>query len=93
MTIKSEKHYTLESEVKILQANVKELQSQLGAAHKRIVELGNDQNEELVKTKQLLQELTYELNTTRIAQELAVQKLQDNIPDVLDSRQVLKEGD
>jgi hypothetical protein len=93
MTIKSEKHYTLESEVKILQANVRELQSQLGAAHKRIVELGNDQNEELVKTKQLLQELTYELNTTRIAQELAVQKLQDNIPDVLDSRQVLKEGD
>jgi predicted nucleic acid-binding Zn-ribbon protein len=93
MTIKSEKHYTLESEVKILQANVRELQSQLGAAHKRIVELGNDQNEELVKTKQLLQELTYELNTTRIAQELAVQKLQDNIPDVMDSKQVLKEGD
>ena len=93
MTIKSEKHYTLESEVKILQANVRELQSQLGAAHKRIVELGNDQNEELVKTKQLLQELTYELNTTRIAQELAVQELQNNIPDVLDSRQVLKEGD
>ena len=89
----SEKHLELESQVKILQLNVKELQSQLGTAHKRISELSSDQNEELMKTKQLLQELTYELNTTRIAQELAVQELQNNIPDVLDSRQVLKEGD
>ena len=89
----SEKHLELDSQVKILQLNVKELQSQLGAAHKRISELSSDQNEELMKTKQLLQELTYELNTTRTAQELAVQELQNNIPDVLDSRQVLKEGD
>ena len=34
--MKGEKHLKLESEIKILQANVKELQSQLGSAHKRI---------------------------------------------------------
>ena len=93
MTIKSEKHYALESEVQILQANVRELQSQLGAAHKRIAELGNDQNEELTKTKQLLQELKFELNTVKQKEQSLVQELQTNIPDVLDSRQVLKEGD
>ena len=91
MTVKSKKHYTLESEVKILQANVRELQSQLGAAHKRIAELGNDQNEELVKTKQLLQELTFEIASVSKQETKLVQELQDNIPDVIDSRQVLKE--
>ena len=91
MTVKSKKHYTLQSEVNILQANVRELQSQLGAAHKRIAELGNDQNEELVKTKQLLQELTFEIASVSKQETKLVQELQDNIPDVIDSRQVLKE--
>lgn len=91
--MKAEKHMKLESEIKILQANVKELQSQLGTAHKRIAELNNDQNEELIKTKQLLQELSFELNTVKQKEQSLVQELQDNIPDVLDSRQVLKEGD
>ena len=35
----SEKHIELESQIKILQANVRELQNQLGSAHKRIKEL------------------------------------------------------
>jgi predicted nucleic acid-binding Zn-ribbon protein len=73
MTIKSEKHYALESEVQILQANVRELQSQLGAAHKRIAELGNEQNEELTKTKQLLQELSFELNTVKQKEQFIAQ--------------------
>ena len=89
-----ENHWKLESEVKILQSNVKELQQQLANAHKRIGELkDNTKNEELEKTKQLLQELTFELTTVRSKEQKLIQELQDNIPDVIDSRQVLKEGD
>ena len=90
----SKKHWELESQVQILQGNVKELQQQLANAHKRIGELkDNTKNEELEKTKQLLQELKFELNTVKQKEQSLVQELQDNIPDVLDSRQVLKEGD
>ena len=47
---RNENHWKLESEVKILQGNVKELQQQLANAHKRIVELrDNTKNEELEK--------------------------------------------
>ena len=87
----AEKHMKLESEIKILQANVKELQSQLGSAHKRIAELNKDQNEELLQTKQLLQELKFELNTVKNKEQSLVQELQDNIPDVVDSKTFLKE--
>ena len=87
----AEKHMKLESEIKILQANVKELQSQLGTAHKRIAELNKDQNEELLQTKQLLQELKFELNTVKNKEQSLVQELQDNIPDVVDSKTFLKE--
>ena len=91
---RNENHWKLESEVKILQGNVKELQQQLANAHKRIVELkDNTKNEELENTKQLLQELTFELTTARNKEQQLIQELQDNIPAVLDSRQVLKEGD
>tara|TARA_R110002012_G_scaffold12010_2_gene53880 strand:+ start:6981 stop:7250 length:270 start_codon:yes stop_codon:yes gene_type:complete len=89
--MKGEKHLKLESEIKILQANVKELQSQLGSAHKRIAELNKDQNEELLQTKQLLQELKFELNTVKNKEQSLVQELQDNIPDVVDSKTFLKE--
>lgn len=89
--MKGEKHLKLESEIKILQANVKELQSQLGSAHKRIAELNKDQNEELMQTKQLLQELKFELNTVKNKEQSLVQELQDNIPDVVDSKTFLKE--
>jgi prefoldin subunit 5 len=90
----SKKHWELESQVQILQGNVKELQQQLANAHKRIGELkDNTKNEELEKTKQLLQELTFELTTVRNKEQQLIQELQDNIPTVLDSRQVLKEGD
>jgi len=89
----SKKHRELESQVQILQGNVKELQQQLANAHKRIGELDDTKNEELEKTKQLLQELKFELNTVKQKEQSLVQELQTNIPDVLDSRQVLKEGD
>ena len=86
-----ERHIKLESEIKILQANVRELQAQLAQAHIRIGELNKDQNEELVQTKQLLQELKFELNTVKNKEQSLVQELQDNIPDVVDSKTFLKE--
>ena len=89
--MKGEKHLKLESEIKILQANVRELQAQLAQAHIRIGELNKDQNEELLQTKQLLQELKFELNTVKNKEQSLVQELQDNIPDVVDSKTFLKE--
>jgi len=89
--MKGEKHLKLESEIKILQANVRELQAQLAQAHIRIGELNKDQNEELVQTKQLLQELKFELNSIKGKEAALVQELQDNIPDVVDSKTFLKE--
>lgn len=86
-----ERHIKLESEIKILQANVRELQAQLAQAHIRIGELNKDQNEELVQTKQLLQELKFELNSIKGKEAALVQELQDNIPDVVDSKTFLKE--
>ena len=86
-----ERHIKLESEIAILQANVRELQAQLAQAHIRIGELNKDQNEELVQTKQLLQELKFELNSIKGKEAALVQELQDNIPDVVDSKTFLKE--
>ena len=56
-----------------------------------IGELNKDQNEELVQTKQLLQELKFELNSIKGKEAALVQELQDNIPDVVDSKTFLKE--
>ena len=86
-----ERHIKLESEIKILQAYVREPQAQLAQAHIRIGELNKDQNEELVQTKQLLQELKFELNSIKGKEAALVQELQDNIPDVVDSKTFLKE--
>tara|TARA_Y100000361_G_scaffold150240_1_gene165633 strand:- start:557 stop:832 length:276 start_codon:yes stop_codon:yes gene_type:complete len=89
----SEKHIELETQIQILQDNVRELQAQLAQAHIRIGELNKDQNEELIKTKQLLQELKFELNSVKGKEAELIQQQMDNIPEVLDSKQILKEGD
>jgi len=89
----SEKHIELETQIQILQDNVRELQAQLAQAHIRIGELNKDQNEELIKTKQLLQELKFELNSVKGREAELIQQQMDNIPEVLDSKQILKEGD
>ena len=89
----SEKHIELETQIQILQDNVRELQAQLAQAHIRIGELNKDQNEELIKTKQLLQELKFELNSVKGREAELIQQQMNNIPEVLDSKQILKEGD
>ena len=83
----------LENEIKILQDNIKELQGQLAQAHQRIGELVSEKsasNEEVIKQKQFIQELTGELNRVNSETEKKIQKQMDEIPDVLDSKQVLK---
>ena len=88
MSERTDKHYQLKAEIKILQNNVKELQGQLASAHQRIGELNKqkDTNEELESTKQLLRELQFELNSVKKKEETLIQKHNDNIPDVTDSR-------
>ena len=90
----SEKHIALTSEIKILQSNVKELQAQLADAHKRIGELNpkKDATEEVIQQQQLLQELKFQVAHMQEKLNNKNQELSNNIPDVLDSKQVLKEG-
>lgn len=90
----SEKHIALTSEIKILQSNVKELQAQLADAHKRIGELTpkKDATEEVIQQQQLLQELKFQVAHMQEKLNNKNQELSNNIPDVLDSKQVLKEG-
>ena len=83
----------LSTEVKILKDNIRELQHQLNQAHQRIGELVSEKsasNEEVIKQKQFIQELTGELNRVNSETEKKIQKQMDEIPDVLDSKQVLK---
>ena len=87
----------LSTEVKILKDNIRELQHQLNQAHQRIGELVAEKstnNEEVVKQKQFIQEITNELKKVNSEAEQKIQKEMDDIPSVLDSKpQVLKEGD
>jgi|TARA_R100001510_G_C7632208_1_gene190885 predicted nucleic acid-binding Zn-ribbon protein len=87
----------LSTEVKILKDNIRELQHQLNQAHQRIGELVSEKstnNEEVVKQKQFIQEITNELKKVNSEAEQKIQKEMDDIPSVLDSKpQVLKEGD
>ena len=86
----------LETEIKILQDNIKELTRQLGQAHVRIGELVSEKstsNEEVVKQKQFIQEITGELKRVNQETEQKIQRQMDSVPDVLDSKQILKEGD
>tara|TARA_B100001250_G_C19394763_1_gene612142 strand:- start:361 stop:621 length:261 start_codon:yes stop_codon:yes gene_type:complete len=83
----------LNTEIKILKDNIQELHKQLAQAHQRIGELVSEKsasNEEVIKQKQFIQELTGELNRVNSETEKKIQKQMDEIPDVLDSKQVLK---
>ena len=67
----------LNTEIKILQDNIKELQKQLNQAHQRIGELVSEQstsNEEVVKQKQFIQELTGELKRVNDETNTKIQK-------------------
>jgi|TARA_B110000483_G_scaffold119919_1_gene144855 predicted nucleic acid-binding Zn-ribbon protein len=80
----------LENEIGILRDNIRELQKQLGQAHTRIGELMSEKsissNEEVVKQKQFIQELTGEISKTDSELIKKIQSQMDSIPQVLDSR-------
>ena len=83
----------IKTEVQILQDNIRELQKQLAQAHQRIGELVSEKsasNEEVVKQKQFIQEITGELKRVNSEAEQKIQQQMDEVPDVLDSKQVLK---
>ena len=84
------KHLTDKAaEIVILQKNLKDLQGQLAAAHKRILELGNDKNvakEELIKERQLLVELEKNFNKSEKEASDKIAKQIEDWPDVLDSK-------
>jgi len=80
---------SLESDIKLLQNNMKDLQSQLGNAHKRIAELINDRDsalEDLKKEKETYAILSDRLNKTDLETQGKIQEKMDKIPDVLDSK-------
>ena len=59
----------LETEIKILQDNIRSLQKQLGQAHQRIGELMSEKtasNEEVVKHRQFIQEISLQLKEKEI---------------------------
>ncbi len=83
----------IKTEVQILQDNIKELQKQLAQAHQRIGELVSEKsasNEEVVKQKQFIQEITGELKRVNAEAEQKIQQQMDEVPDVMDSKQILK---
>tara|TARA_Y100000780_G_C13476069_1_gene336602 strand:- start:205 stop:579 length:375 start_codon:yes stop_codon:yes gene_type:complete len=84
------KHITKNAQdIAILQKNLKDLQGQLAAAHKRILELGNDKNvakEELIKERQLLLELEKDFNKSEQEASEKIAKQIEDWPDVLDSK-------
>ena len=80
---------SLETEIKVLQDNMKDLQGQLNSAHKRISEIITDRDhvlEELKKEKEYAKGLADKIiQMDNEAVEL-IQKKMDDIPDVLDSK-------
>ena len=80
---------SLETEIKVLQDNMKDLQSQLANAHKRILEIISDRDhvlDELKKEKEYAKGLADKIiQMDNEAVEL-IQKKMDDIPDVLDSK-------
>ena len=82
-------------EIKILQQNMRDLQKQLVDAQKRILELMNDKTEsdsKVIEQKRFIQEIRGQL--ARVDEETVekINKFMSAIPDVVDSKQVLKEG-
>ena len=84
------KHLTKNAaEIVILQKNLKDLQGQLANAQKRILELIQDKDsatEELIKERQLLVELSKNVNHYESKASDKIQKQIDDWPDVLDSK-------
>ena len=82
---------SLETEIKVLQDNMKDLQSQLGNAHKRISELITDRDsalENLNAERELIRDLKDQLNKTDLRAQEKIKEKMDKIPDVLDSRPI-----
>lgn len=82
-------------EIKILQQNMRDLQKQLVDAQKRILELMNDKTEsdsKVIEQKRFIQEIRGQL--ARVDEETVekINNFMSDIPDVVDSKQVLKEG-
>ena len=80
---------SLESDITILQDNVKDMQRQLSNAHMRISELIKDRTsalDDLEKEKKIYSELSDRLKKTDLEAQEKIQKKMDEIPDVLDSR-------
>ena len=82
-------------EIKILQQNMRDLQKQLVDAQKRILELMNDKTEsdsKVIEQKRFIQEIRGQL--ARVDEETVekINEFMSDIPDVVDSKQVLKEG-
>ena len=82
-------------EIKILQQNMRDLQKQLVDAQKRILELMNDKTEsdsKVIEQKRFIQEIRGQL--ARVDEETVekINKFMSDIPDVVDSKQVFKEG-
>jgi|TARA_B110000285_G_scaffold88777_1_gene101826 peptidoglycan hydrolase CwlO-like protein len=79
----------LDNKVKILQNNIRDLQSQLASAHIRIAELLKDKastTEEVAQEKQFIQELTGEIAAVNATATAAIQAEMEAVPQVLDSR-------
>lgn len=82
-------------EIKILQQNMRDLQKQLVDAQKRILELMNDKTEsdsKVIEQRKFIQEIRGQL--ARVDEETVekINNFMSDIPDVVDSKQVLKEG-
>ena len=84
------KHLTTNAaKIAILQQDLKDLQSQLETAHKRILELAKDKNstqEELKQQNQLLLELEGRYSKQHFETSKKIEKQIEDWPDVLDSK-------
>ena len=81
------------AEIVILQNDLKDLQSQLETAHKKILELAKDKNstqEELKQQKQLLLELEGKYSKQQFETTEKIGKQIEDWPDVLDSKPLKK---
>ena len=77
------------AEIVILQNDLKDLQSQLETAHKKILELAKDKNstqEELKQQKELLLELEGRYSKQHFETTNKIEKQIEDWPDVLDSK-------
>jgi len=76
-------------EITVLKNNIRELQQQLAQAHIRIAELLSDKsasNEEVIKEKQFIQEITGELSRVNTETEQKMKQKMNDVPQMLDSR-------